>query len=92
MHGTIDRVGKNNNRIHQSWSVGFFAIPVFLVLALIGLAMFQPAASVWISEAVQAEFAGSIADKPSPQTAQPAAPIRTVTPIDVSAGYAGSQR
>ena len=79
MHGTIDRVGKNNNRIHQSWSVGFFAIPVFLVLALIGLAMFQPAASVWISEAVQAEFSGTdIAPQVAPtQLARPAGESRT---------------
>ena len=79
MHGTIDRVGKNNNRIHQSWSVGFFAVPVLLVLALIGLVVFQPAASVWISEAVQAEFSGTdIAPQAAPtQLAQPAGESRT---------------
>ena len=79
MHGTIDRVGKNNNRIHQSWSVGFFAVPVLLILALIGLAIFQPAASVWISEAVQAEFSGTdIAPQVAPtQLARPAGESRT---------------
>ena len=79
MHGTIDRLGKNNHRIHQSWSVGFFAVPVLLVLTLIGLAVFQPAASVWISEAVQAEFTGTdAAPQVAPtQLAQPAGESRT---------------
>ena len=80
MHGTIDRVGKNNNRIHQSWSVGFFAFPILLVIALIGLALAQPAASNWISEAVQAEFGGSnLTPEIAPaQLAKPAMQIRTV--------------
>jgi hypothetical protein len=79
MHGTFDKLGKNNNRIHRSWSIGFFAAPVFLALALIGLAMFQPAASVWISEAAQAEFSGtSIAPRVLPtQLAQPAGETQT---------------
>jgi hypothetical protein len=78
MHGTIDRLGKNNNRIHRSWSIGFFAVPVLLVLALIGLAFFQPAASVWISDAVQAEFTGTeAAPQVAPtQLAQPAGETR----------------
>jgi hypothetical protein len=80
MHGTIDRLGKNNNRIHRSWSIGFFAVPVLLALALIGLAFFQPAASVWISEAVQAEFTGTnIAPQVAPtQLAQPAGETRAI--------------
>jgi hypothetical protein len=71
-------LSKNNNRIHQSWSVGFFAVPVFIALALIGLAMFQPAASVWISEAAQAEFSGiNMAPQVAPtQLAQPAGETR----------------
>jgi hypothetical protein len=78
MHGTFDRLDKNDNRIHQSRSAGFFAVPVLLVLALIGLAVFQPAASVWISEAVQAEFTGTnIAPQVNPtQLAQPAGETR----------------
>jgi hypothetical protein len=41
--------------------------------------MFQPAASVWISEAVQAEFSGTdIAPQAAPtQLAQPAGESRT---------------
>jgi hypothetical protein len=72
--------------------IGLLALPALIAMVLAAVALVHPKASIWISEAVQAEFAGSIIDEPSPQTAQSAAPIRTVTPIDVSAGYAGSQR
>jgi hypothetical protein len=70
--------------------IGLLALPALIAMVLAAVALVHPKASIWIS--VQAEFAGSIIDEPSPQTAQSAAPIRTVTPIDVSAGYAGSQR
>jgi hypothetical protein len=80
MHGSFDRPGQSGNRTQRSWSVGFFAFPILLVIALIGLALAQPAASNWISEAVQAEFGGSnltpeIAPAP---LAKPAMQIRTV--------------
>ena len=58
MHGSFDRSGKSNNRIDRGWGIGFIALPVLLVIALIGLSMIQPAAPAWISEAVQAEFVG----------------------------------
>jgi hypothetical protein len=53
---------------------------VLVVIALIGLAITQPAASNWISEAVQAEFAGtSFAPDLAPtQLAPPARETRTV--------------
>ena len=59
---------------NASWSFGFFALPVVLVIALIALAMIQSVASNWISEAVQAEFVGT-------DFARPAAPtqIRTAS-------------
>ena len=47
-------------------------------LILIGMVIGCPPASRWISEAVQAEFAGiAIPDAPSTQMAQPALPTRT---------------
>jgi hypothetical protein len=47
-------------------------------LILIGLVIGCPPASKWISEAVQAEFAGIVVpDSPSIQMAEPAAPTRT---------------
>ncbi len=49
MHGTLEKYRKKDNRIQRSWSIGFFAIPMVLAIALIALAIFQPKASVWIS-------------------------------------------
>jgi hypothetical protein len=80
MHGSFDRPGQSGNRTQRSWSIGFFAFPILLVIALVGLALAQPAASKWISEAVQAEFGGGNS-KPEiapVQLAKPIMQIRTV--------------
>lgn len=58
MHGSFDRPGQSEDRTLRRWSIGFFTFPVLLVIALVGLVLAQPAASKWISEAVQAEFGG----------------------------------
>jgi hypothetical protein len=78
MHGSFDRSGKSNNRIQRSWSFGFFALPALLAITLIGLAIVQPAASNWISEAVQAEFAGFNLPPAPTQIARPAEETRAV--------------
>jgi hypothetical protein len=80
MHGSFDKSGENDSRTHRSWSVGFFALPVFIVIALVGLMLTQPAASNWISEAAQAEFVGltPAPQAASTQLAQPAMAIRVV--------------
>jgi hypothetical protein len=77
MRGSIDRTGQNQDRTVRSWSIGFFVLPVLLVITLVGLAITKPSASNWISEAVQAEFVGSPDAAPT-QLAKPATPIRTV--------------
>ena len=81
MHGSFDRPGESGNRMQRSWSIGVFAFPTLLVIALIGLAIAQPAVSDWISEAVQAEFAGgNLTPEIAPvQLAKPAMQIRTVS-------------
>jgi hypothetical protein len=82
MHGSFDRSGENANRIHRSWSIGFFALPIVLVVALIALATTQPNASNWISEAVQAEFVGADFAPIAPtQLAQPMRGIRISTQV-----------
>lgn len=79
MHGTFDRSGKSHNRTDRGWSLGLFLLPTFLVIALIALAVVQPAAPVWISEAAQAEFVGVNVPELAPtQLAQPAMRVRTV--------------
>jgi hypothetical protein len=80
MHGSFDKSGKADNNIQPSWSIGFFALPALVVIALVGLAMIHPGASNWISDAVQAEFVGiNTALEAAPvQLAQPDTAIRTV--------------
>jgi hypothetical protein len=76
MHGTFDRSRKSNNRIDRGSGIEFLALPAFLVIAVIGLAMINPAMPSWISEAVQAEFVNPdlVRDIAPTQLAQPGQP------------------
>jgi hypothetical protein len=76
MHGWFGRFQENRNRTDRDWNVALFALPVLIVVALVALAIIQPAAPSWISEAVQAEFVGM--NLPDIAPAQPAMQIRTV--------------
>ncbi len=82
MHGTFDKSGKPDDDIQSSlhgyWNAGLFALPALVVIALVGLAMKNPAASNWISDAVQAEFVGIDSAPATVQFAQPARQMRTV--------------
>jgi len=80
MHGTFEKFGKDDNLVQRSWSIGFFAVPVLLATGLIALAILQPAASVWISEAAHAEFASAypLPEAAPTQLAKPAEAVRTV--------------
>jgi hypothetical protein len=80
MQGLLDKSGETIRRIYQRWGIGVFALPVLLVIALVGLAMTPRAASNWISQATEAEFAGAnyrLEAAPA-QPAKPAIEIRTV--------------
>ena len=60
MHGMFERLRETrDNSIYRRWGVGVLALPALVAVALIGLAIIQPTASNWISEAVQAEFVGA---------------------------------
>ena len=80
MHGTFDRSGKSNNRIDRGSGVGFLALPALLVIAVIGLAMINPAMPSWISESVRAEFVNPdvVRDIAPTQLAQPGTATRAV--------------
>jgi hypothetical protein len=79
MHGSLNRSDEKRSRTGRSWSIGFFALPVLIVIALVALAVIKPAASIWISEAVQAEFVGMTSPSAVPkELAQPAMQIRAV--------------
>ena len=76
MHGSFDRFQENRHRTDRDWNVALFALPILVVIALVALAVVQPAAPSWISEAAQAEFVGMTS--PAVVPAQPAMQTRTV--------------
>ena len=80
MHGSFDRQDGTGNRASRRAGIGLFAVPVFVVIALIGLVMIKPQAANWISAAVEAEFAGSSLPQGAASTvlAQPATTVRAV--------------
>ena len=48
------------NRIYRNWGIGAFALPVLMVIALVGLALTHSnPSSKWMSEAIRAEFTGA---------------------------------
>ena len=81
MHAPFDR-RKSDQATEPRGGVGFFVLPVLMAIVLIALTIFHPKASLWISQAVQAEFGGSgIADDMPVETVQQpgmALPMRTV--------------
>jgi len=67
-------------RPRRSWNspAVILAANVVISLILIGLVIGCPPASKWISQSVQAEFAGIVVpDGPPTQMAEPALPTRT---------------
>ncbi|HEY3791176.1 MAG TPA: hypothetical protein VGM09_05040 [Bradyrhizobium sp.] len=73
MHGSFDRSQEHRNLTDQGWNIAFFVVPVLVAAALVGLAILQPSAPNWISEAAQAEFVGmNLPDVIPAQPAQPA--------------------
>jgi hypothetical protein len=80
MHGSFGRSGKSDGSLSGRWRIGFFAFPVLLAVALIALTILEPAASRWISQAAEAEFAGFVvAPESAPtQLARPNMEVRTV--------------
>ncbi len=59
MHGSLDKPTQDEQGNYRSFSIKLVALPVLLVIALIGMVISHPSASKWISDAAQAEFVGS---------------------------------
>jgi hypothetical protein len=80
MQGLLDKLGETINRIYRRWGIGVFALPALLAIALVGLAMTPRAASNWITQATEAEFAGDNyrSEAVPAQPANAAVEIRTV--------------
>jgi hypothetical protein len=77
MHGSFDKSGKADKDTYRS--IGFLALFVLIVMALIGLVT-RPEGANWISQAAQAEFVGTdlAPDGARIRLAKPAMPIRTI--------------
>ena len=78
MHAPYEKP-RNNYRAAPKSSVGFFILPAILAFAVIAFVIAYPKSSIWISQAVDAEFAGGgIAGDTPVETAQPGMTMRTV--------------
>jgi hypothetical protein len=84
MGGFFRQLGECIGDIYRNWGIGIFALPVLIVIALVGLVLSRPPAFNGTSDAVQTEHAASnTSSNMSPgaaptQLAQPATAVRTV--------------
>ncbi|MDH2382249.1 hypothetical protein [Bradyrhizobium sp. CER78] len=74
MHGSFDNRPQDPSSNYGSFSIKLIALPVLVIVALIGMLVSHPAAVKWISDAAQAEFVGTdtVDTNPLPRIAQPA--------------------
>ena len=59
MHGPLEKQPRDSKSAYRNWDIKLYALPILLVVALIGFAVSHPGASKWISDAAQAEFVGT---------------------------------
>jgi hypothetical protein len=76
MQRAFDKLDRQENRTQWKWTAGIIATFGLIMFALVALT-WTPAVTSWISDAAQAELAGSMAPAPL-QTAQPAKEFHTV--------------
>ncbi|WP_338828229.1 hypothetical protein [Bradyrhizobium sp. 27S5] len=89
MQGSFDKRRQDPASNYQSFSIKLIALPVLVIVALIGMLVSRPAAVKWISDAAQAEFAGTdaIYADPVPNIAQPAPTARPGNEIRTVKAY-----
>ena len=81
MSGPLEKQPCDSKNAYRNLDIKLFALPILLVVALIGFAVSHPGASRWIAQAAQAEFVGTdlVPDvAPPTRVAQPTNEIRTV--------------
>lgn len=82
MHGPFESARKGKPIVYQSWSMKLFALPLLLLIALIGYIVSHPDVEKWVADGVGAEFAGTVVvpeSAPPTQIAQPGNRARAVT-------------
>jgi hypothetical protein len=80
MHGPFDKSPEGEPNIYRSWSMKLFALPLLLVIALIGYIVSHPEVGKWVADGVPAEFVGTdmVPDlAPPTRVAQPSNQVRT---------------
>jgi len=86
MHSSFDKRQQDEQSNYQSFGIKLVALPLLVIVALIGMVVSRPAAVKWIADAARAEFVGSDAvgtdlvpnvARPA-QVAQPGNAIQTV--------------
>jgi hypothetical protein len=79
MQRSPNDLNRSDHRFLWSWTAAVLAVHGVLLLVLASILIFHPAASEWISQAVQAEFVGGPPPVIVPtQIAQPGAQVRVV--------------
>jgi hypothetical protein len=82
MHAPFDRSRNSDHGTNPGSARRFLIFPVLIAIALFAFAIVHPKASIWISQAVQAEFGGSgiAEDMPVETVQQPgmSVPMHTV--------------
>ena len=79
MQRSPNDLGPSDRRFLWNWTAAILAVHGVIVLVLVGLILSYPAASTWISQAVQAEFVGNPPPVTWPtQIARPGTQMRTV--------------
>ena len=79
MQRSPNDLNRSDRRLSWSWTAAILAVHGVLLLLLAGILIFHPAASEWISQAVQAEFVGGPPPVIVPtQIAQPGGQVRVV--------------
>jgi hypothetical protein len=82
MHAPFDRSRKSDRSTSPDHGIRFLIVPVLIAIVLLTLVVISPKSSIWISQAVQAEFGGGglAEDMPMEPVQQPgmAIPLHTV--------------
>ena len=81
MRGPLDKQPRESHGVYRNSSIKLIALPILFLVALLGFLVSHPDVSRWVSEAVQAEFAGTAIDSDrssATRTAKPANEVRTV--------------
>ena len=73
MQKAFDRLDRQEHLTHWKWTAGIAAAFGVVMFAMVALTWNSPTMTNWVSDAAQAEFAGSMMPEQGPlQTAEPA--------------------